>query len=106
MTIPSSVDGLPYAGDISPADAHALVLARLDAIAKRRPAWSVNPAAVLLIPGQHARGLRELAERHAPRTVVTPAAGGPLCEQRCAPWPCPDYRSAAAGIVAFPGVTA
>jgi hypothetical protein len=92
-------DGLPYVGGMAPAEAHATVLARLDAITDRRP--RVDRRAALVAIGPHVRGLRELANRHAPRTVATAAAGGPLCERRCSGWPCPDYRQALAGIVTF-----
>jgi hypothetical protein len=92
-------DGLPYAGDLAPADAHQLVLGRLTEIADRRP--RVDRRASLVALGPHVRGLREIAERHAPRRETTAAAGGPLCERRCSGWPCPDYRSGLAGIVTF-----
>lgn len=93
-------DGLPYVGAMTPGAAHALVLARLDDMHQPRP--QMNRARALISLDQHTRGLRELAERHAPRRQTTPAAGGPLCERRCAPWPCSDYRDGLSGIVTFP----
>jgi hypothetical protein len=90
-------NGLPYTGDMPPTDAHALALARLTAILDARP----RRDHLLLNVRAHAHGLRKLAERHAPRRDTTSAVGGPLCERRCAGWPCPDYRQALAGIVAF-----
>lgn len=88
--------GIPYVGNMSPTDAHTLVLARLEAIVEARPGHHLLLAVV-----PHLRGLRKIAERHAPRRYSAPAAGGPLCERRCSGWPCPDYRQALAGIVTF-----
>jgi hypothetical protein len=85
-------DGLPDVAALPAEAAHALVLARLDAIRDARP--RPPRAALLLAIGQHVQGVRAIIERHAP------AVAGPLCDRQCAPWPCPDYRSATRGIVA------
>jgi hypothetical protein len=93
-------DGLPYLGDMDPHIAHALVLDRLNHSQAETERRRGRPGAVAAAIA-HLAGLRRVAERHAPRTVATPAAGGPLCERRCSGWPCPDYRDALAGVVTF-----
>ncbi len=90
--------GLPYAGDMAPAAAHAVSLACLNQLLDIRPRPRRETP---LLTHTHAHGLRKIAVRHAPRRYSAPAAGGPLCERRCSAWPCPDYRDALAGIVAF-----
>lgn len=95
-------DGLPYVGDLTPDEAHALVLARLVAMAERRP--RVDRRNVLVAIGPHVRGLRELAERHGPHNL---RGTGIVCDHDfvvgtgITDWPCLDYRAAFAGIVAF-----
>jgi hypothetical protein len=84
--------GLPDVAALSAEAAHNLVLAQLTEITSRRPRPA--RAAILLAIGPHVRGIRAIVTRHAP------AAGGPLCDRGCSPWPCPDYRDATEGIVA------
>ena len=94
--------GLPHAGDLAPAAAHALVLARLQLVADRRP--RVNRRQALIALDQHVNGLRELAGRHQPRET---GQHGTVCEHDyvtgagLTTWPCTDYRQALAGIVVF-----
>lgn len=96
-------EGLPYLGDLAPNDAHALALARLDAIAERRP--RVDRRNVLVAIGPHVRGLRELAERHGPHSLR--GSDDVVCDHDfvvgtgLTEWPCPDYRAAFAGVVTF-----
>jgi hypothetical protein len=93
-------EGLPYVGDMTPAAAHALVLARLGEITDRRP--RVNRRQVLIAIGPHVRGLRAIVERHGPVTYGEkfPAACQSPDHAGAGPsFPCADYRDATAGIV-------
>jgi hypothetical protein len=96
-------DGVPYLGGMAPHLAHALILARLKAIADRRP--PVNRRNVLVSLHAHVLGLREIALRHEPRDTRD---AGTVCDHDfvsatgLTPWPCAEVRDALAGIVAFP----
>lgn len=80
------------------AETHAAVLAGLDRLA------DLADDAVL-------RGRRRIIERHAPYTIDTPLAGrnrGTWCEDHRklgGPWPCADYRDAAADLLPEGGPT-
>lgn len=95
-------DGMPYAGDLDPHRAHALILVRLSEIADRRP--RVNRRLALLAIGVHVRGLREIALRHEPHDTRN---AGTVCNHDfvtgagLTPWPCVEVRDALAGIIAF-----
>lgn len=98
--------GVPYAGDMAPDRAHALVLDRLTAIADHRP--RANRKNILVAIGVHVRGLRALATRHAP--VIYGDAFPALCRDPAhgepgETFPCADYRDALAGVVTFGPVT-
>lgn len=97
--------GVPYVGDMDPHIAHALILARLTAIADRRPPVTRDSTLIRIFP--HVRGLREIALRHEPLDTLN---AGTVCNHDyvsatgLTAWPCPDYRDALAGIVHFPTV--
>lgn len=75
---------------------HALVLLALE----ERAALPHVGARTYAADVEGYAGRRGILERHAPRPVhVRPTQVRPLCERRCAVWPCPDYRDAAAGLV-------
>lgn len=97
--------GLPDVAGLTPAAAHAAVLARLDAAADRRP--RVDRSKALIAIGPHVAGLRRLAERHEPRATRD---AGDVCSHDyvsatgLTAWPCAEVRDAFAGIVAFAAV--
>ena len=95
--------GLPTTDGLTTTAAHALILARLAAIADRRP--PVNRRKSLIAIFKHVRGLREIAVRHLPRDT---RHAGTVCDHDfvsatgLTPWPCVEVRDALAGIVHFP----
>lgn len=95
-------DGMPYAGGLSPDDAHRLILDRLREIADRRP--MVNRRLALIATVRHVRGLREIALRHEPHAT---REAGTVCNHDfttgagLTTWPCVEVRDALGGIISF-----
>lgn len=80
--------GRPDVTGRTPHEQHVLVLTALD-----ERASMPHPGSTAARDLKGLDGRRRILDRHQPMTT------SPLCDRRCATWPCPDYTAAAAGLV-------